>query len=619
MQDEVSSRYRFDGYEVDGRTRTVRDPAGAPLALTAKAFDVLWILLERRDEVVARDALIAAVWPGRVVEENNLTQAISALRRALGTGPGEHRYIVTVPGRGYRFVGELEDAGRRQPGDAGSAVASLVAAWWGGRRLLLPVLLLALVATVAVLQTRQAPAPAPTATPAAATGSSLAILPFASSGSWHGDPLLGQVLAEALAGRLGRAKGLQVGALASARAARAARLDPQSAGRLLGADLVLDGTLDAVDDQVQLAVRLVAAADGRVVWAQSFSAPASRALGLQDAIAEGVAGALDLPLPTAQAVPACGSPDAYRAYVAAQVELDRFAPVRVQRAHAHLQRALSLDPGCALAHQAMASLHLRSILFADADPRVTLPLVHAALAEATALHPDLPGVHLVRGGLALWVDRDAAAAEAAYRRALTLDPNMAEAHLNLSGMLSMRGDAEAAAPHLRLARALDPLSTTIAVRQAAYEPTTDGVRARIDQVLALEPDYWMALWQRGHHELEAGQVARAVADLEQAAAQSGRTSRVLVTLARAYVRNGQPARARALLAELQARARVGYVPPSSIAAIHAVLGERDQALAGLAAAFDHGDVLAWTAARSAVWAPMEDDPRLVALLARQAG
>ena len=56
--------------------------------------------------MVAKDELLAMVWPGRVVEENNLTQAISALRRALGTEAGEHRYIVTVPGRGYRFVAE---------------------------------------------------------------------------------------------------------------------------------------------------------------------------------------------------------------------------------------------------------------------------------------------------------------------------------------------------------------------------------------------------------------------------------------------------------------------------------------------------------------------------------
>ena len=104
MDDAALRHYRFESYCLDTQTRELRQGDGTAVALTAKAFETLRLLIENRHRVVGKDELLAAVWAGRVVEENNLTQAVSALRRALGAGAGDHRYIVTVPGRGYQFV-----------------------------------------------------------------------------------------------------------------------------------------------------------------------------------------------------------------------------------------------------------------------------------------------------------------------------------------------------------------------------------------------------------------------------------------------------------------------------------------------------------------------------------
>lgn len=97
-------RCRFGGFVLDPRARELHRLDGTRVALTAKAFDVLCVLVRERDRVVGRDELFAEVWPGRVVEENTLTQAVSALRHALGK---DQRWVVTVPGRGYRFVAEV--------------------------------------------------------------------------------------------------------------------------------------------------------------------------------------------------------------------------------------------------------------------------------------------------------------------------------------------------------------------------------------------------------------------------------------------------------------------------------------------------------------------------------
>ena len=81
---------------------------GSPVQLGSRAFDVLLALVRRQGQVVTKDELMAEVWPGTVVEENNLQVQVSTLRKALGEEPNGSRYLLTVPGRGYRFVARVE-------------------------------------------------------------------------------------------------------------------------------------------------------------------------------------------------------------------------------------------------------------------------------------------------------------------------------------------------------------------------------------------------------------------------------------------------------------------------------------------------------------------------------
>jgi DNA-binding winged helix-turn-helix (wHTH) protein len=88
---------------------------GAPVPLTPKAFEILVLLLQRRGGVVEKDDILRDIWHGTVVEENNLARNISTLRKVLDDTPGENRFIVTIPGRGYQFVGDVEEAEAPQP------------------------------------------------------------------------------------------------------------------------------------------------------------------------------------------------------------------------------------------------------------------------------------------------------------------------------------------------------------------------------------------------------------------------------------------------------------------------------------------------------------------------
>src|SRR5712692_6394806 len=100
--------YEFGDFRLDAGKRLLWR-ADAQVPLTPRVFETLLYLVEHHDAVLDKERLMEAVWPDSIVEENNLTQNISTLRRIFGETPGSHGYIVTVPGRGYRFVAEVSD------------------------------------------------------------------------------------------------------------------------------------------------------------------------------------------------------------------------------------------------------------------------------------------------------------------------------------------------------------------------------------------------------------------------------------------------------------------------------------------------------------------------------
>src|SRR5215472_7019840 len=119
MQPASIHLYEFDGFQLDTTKRLVRRLDGTPVPLTSRVFETLLYMVEHRDTVLDKERIMEAVWPDSIVEENNLAQAISKLRRIFGETPGSHSYIVTVPGRGYRFVAEV-----REPTDNGHATVN---------------------------------------------------------------------------------------------------------------------------------------------------------------------------------------------------------------------------------------------------------------------------------------------------------------------------------------------------------------------------------------------------------------------------------------------------------------------------------------------------------------
>jgi DNA-binding winged helix-turn-helix (wHTH) protein len=102
----ITHFYAFDTFVVDaGKSVLLREGQSVPL--TPKAFEILLVLVRNPGRVLKKEELLEEVWPDAFVDENNLPRNISSLRKALGEGPAEHKYIVTLPGQGYRFVAEV--------------------------------------------------------------------------------------------------------------------------------------------------------------------------------------------------------------------------------------------------------------------------------------------------------------------------------------------------------------------------------------------------------------------------------------------------------------------------------------------------------------------------------
>ncbi len=109
MEAPNTRAYRFGEFRLDLKQQRLLAPDGQSLALSGRAYDVLVHLVENRERVVTKDDLLKAVWPRVVVEENNLNQAISVLRRTLGDSRESPKFILTVAGRGFRFIADVTD------------------------------------------------------------------------------------------------------------------------------------------------------------------------------------------------------------------------------------------------------------------------------------------------------------------------------------------------------------------------------------------------------------------------------------------------------------------------------------------------------------------------------
>ena len=574
------------------------------MPLTPRVFDTLLYLLQHRGAVLGKEELIAGIWPGRVVEENNLSQSISALRRALGEDRDGERYILTIPRRGYQLVGETQaQAEEAREVAAGSSVVPLRRVGSGAVRRLEAV--------------ADAPAHPPTQV--------LAVLPFRSLLPGQRDEALVMGMAEVLIGRLSTSRALVVRASSLVRRYDATERDPLAAGRSLGADVVLDGGLQRDQDRLRVTARLLRVADGLALWAHSFDVKFTNVFEVQDAIAEHVCEALALRL-GAEAKRRLTRRDtndvnAFQCYLSGRHHIARLTAPEIRKGIALFEQAIALDPHYALAYAGAADAYRRLPIACDWRPTEAFPQAQAAAKKALALDDTLAAAHFALGFVCFWYDWNWDDAESEFRRAIELGPDSAEPHLGLAHLLSNLGRQQEAIAEIRRARELDPLSLIANTLEASFlslAQRDDEALARLQKTFDIDPDFWVAHLHLGAIQLRNGRMADAIETLQRARTLSGNIPHTLAALGYAYARAGNLDGARGILAELLALAAQRYVPPYNYALIHCGLGQRAEALECLERSYAERDLRLTFLRIDRRWDAMRGDPRF-ATLARRVG
>jgi DNA-binding winged helix-turn-helix (wHTH) protein/TolB-like protein/Flp pilus assembly protein TadD len=608
---ETAEICQFYGYRLDLVRRQLLDPDGVPVQLMPKAVETLVHLVMRAGQTVSKDELLRAVWPDTVVEENNLTQNISALRKALGEKLGEHRFIVTIPGRGYRFVAPVIRSERptESAPEAPPAPSEQVPV---RRRLLTGVAALALLAA-GVIAWRLTSAP-PEAVPS--DPQTIAILPFKPVVEEHRNEAMELGMADSLIMELSRSERLIVRPLNATRRFAALEQDPLEAGRALEVEAVVDGTIQIDEGRIRTSARLLRITDGRQLWAGKFDEEFSDIFQVQDAIAQRVAEALEIRLnPRSQ--PQTENVRAYELYMRGRLHALRLVLPEVRRGIEYYEQSIAEDPSYALPYAGIADALRALVLSNDVRPSEMAPRAKAAAQRAIELAPDLAEANSARGMIAFWFDWDWVTAQKYLARAVELAPNNADAQIYLAHVHSNLARKEDALRHARRASELDPVSPLIGTLEGqflSYHGEHEAAIRKLRETISLEPRFWLSHHTLAIALLETGQYEESIRESQEAKQLSPLQTFSDTLIAVALARSGRPDDARALLKILTESARERYVPPFHFAMIETALGNRDAAIAQLEASRSVGDVRLTYLKIEPKLDDLRDDPRFKTLM-----
>lgn len=399
---------------------------GVAVALGARAFDLLVVLVEHNDRIMGKEELLRHVWPGNAVEENNITVNMSALRKALRDQAGVPRYIQTISGRGYRFIAALAtDAGPSSPAPA-------------------------------ALQPPEMP--------------SIAVLPFAAVGGNVAQEHLGDGIAEDIISELSRHRWLTVIARNSSFTYKGAAVEIGEVARQFGVRYVLDGSVRQSGGRVRVNIHLIDATTGTHLLAERYDRELADLFALQDEITSLITTAVRPALYEAEQARSLrkhpDSIDAWAAYQRGVLLFSRYTPADGVQARIWFDRAVALDPGFAPGYYGLALIdlhdgsgHLPSAV-ADWQPRGEALARRAVQLDGRDSH-----AHSILG-LAYMVRGDHAGALEATTRALALNPNDATAHGTLGAALVFMGRTEEGLRELATSVRLSPRDPRMRVRQA---------------------------------------------------------------------------------------------------------------------------------------------------------
>jgi DNA-binding winged helix-turn-helix (wHTH) protein/TolB-like protein len=635
--------YEFDDFRIDTAKRLLIKGADEIVPLMPKAFETLLYLVQNSGKVIEKDELMAAIWSDTIVEDNNLTQNISALRRVFGEKPGEHRFIVTVPGHGYKFVPEVrefveeksrrgeEERGRRGDRETIESASAFVNSEIAEDRkpqttdrrpksddrkirrfgiiafAIFGVLVIGLAGYYFWRGNSQ--------TAAEDSIKTVAVLPFKPLVAENRNESLELGMADTLISKLSGGE-IIVRPLNAVRRYGSLEQDSLTAGRELGTEAVLDGTIQTSADRVRVSARLFRTADGKQLWAGQFDEKFTDIFAVQDSISERVAAALKNRFGDAVKKRSTNNVEAYQLYMKGRYHSLNLTRAETDKGIDYFRQAIEIDPNYAPAYVGLADAYLPLALTSGVPSGEVVPKAKAAALRALEIDETLPEAHVALGLILFWYDRDWPAAEKQYLLALEYDPNSAEAHFGYAHLLSNTGQHEKALSEIRLSRELNPVSLRTNALEGQilfFAGKYDEALDRLNQTIDLNPSFWLSRIFISRVYTEKGMHPEAVAAARKAAEISG-NSQSEAYRAYALARWGKSSEARAVLDELLKLSEKQYVPPYNLAVAYNGLGEKGKALDYLEKGLAEKDLRMVFLKVEPYWNNLRAEPRFIDLM-----
>lgn len=443
--------------------------------LEPKVMEVLAFLAAHPGEVVSREALLAAVWPGVIVGDDALTQSVIKLRKALGDEPRHPTYIQTIPKRGYRLLAAVNPEVKQ---DANAVAAK--GAVRPRRRLYEVLAVLALTLFGVGLWSTLSPNDKPSTieTTSAASDLGLFIAPFTALAPTSESIRLATGLTSELVSDLSRLSSLRV-------------ITATNAGASPDVRYRVDGVVQQAEERLRIHVHLVDTRSGQEIWGERFDRPMRDLFDLQSELSSRLMAVLPLKLSEAERGRAARrytrSLEAYDLFLRAQSALLARSPAENETARALYQQAIRSDPAFARAYAGLALTHAadyRNQWASNGEEALTRAFEMAETARQ--IDPDIPEIYWVLGYVHAQ-RRKHEEALAQLSRAVHLNPSYADAYALMGGIHTYLGRPAESLPLLRTAQRLNPESGYLyfLLLARAYYFLNDFEQARINLAEAL--------------------------------------------------------------------------------------------------------------------------------------
>ncbi len=452
---------------------------------------------------------------------------------------------------------------------------------------------------------------------------SIAVLPFQNLSGDPAQEYLADGITDELIGRLSGIHELRVTSHTSVMRFRNPQQSVPEIAKILGVDVVLEGSVIRDGSRIRVIAQLIRGTTDGHIWSEKYDNEMRDVLTVESEMAQLVAERVEVTVTGEErqrlAAARQVAPDVYEGYLKGEFTLDNAnSEAEIKQSIGHFEDAIHRDPTFAPGYQGMAEAYNDlGTVFIGAPPTETRPKVVEFARQALALDPNLAEAHNLLAGV-LQGQWHWSEAEAEYKRALDLNPNDASANAGLASWLSCQGRNDEAVARIRQARALDPVTISgedvswILFLARRYDAAISESRSNV----AVQPHDASALAVLGFALIANNQAGDAIPVLEKAMSLSKGSPVATGVLIRAYAHAGRRSDALRLLSELKQKRKAGYIPAAAFVNAYLGLGDNERAFYWLEQAYrEQSNILQWIKVHP-YFDPIRSDPRFADIVRR---